>query len=139
MDLNDISIHFAHPAYQLASRFAARDTGIRHFQTWTADETQRRLGEAQVLVLSGFWNNAMLDECGKLKFIQVCAAGFDQFDQARIRAQGIRLVHAGGVNANAVSDHAMALILAFTRQVHLARDNQRQRHWRGSGRGCFQT
>lgn len=131
MNLNDFCIHFAHPAYQLASRFAARNTGIEHFQTWTGDQTRQRMGESNVLVLSGFWNNALLDQAGALRFIQVCAAGFEQFDQSRIRAQGIRLAHGGGVNANAVSDHAMALILALNRQLHLARDNQHRHHWRG--------
>ena len=31
----------------------------------------------------------------------------------------------------AVAQHAMALILALKRQLHVARDNQMRRHWRG--------
>ena len=38
---------------------------------------------------------------------------------------------AQGVNARAVAEHAMSLILAMTRQLHLARDNQVKHHWRG--------
>ena len=40
-----LTIHFAHPAYRLAERFALRDTGIAHFQTWNAegDECSRAL------------------------------------------------------------------------------------------------
>ena len=46
-------------------------------------------------------------------------------------AGGLRLANASGVNMNAVSDHAMALMLGLMRQLHVARDNQRKHHWRG--------
>jgi D-2-hydroxyacid dehydrogenase (NADP+) len=45
-------------------------------------------------------------------------------------AQGIRLASAAGVNANAVAEHAMAMILALRRQLHTGRDNQAAKHWR---------
>jgi D-2-hydroxyacid dehydrogenase (NADP+) len=32
------------------------------------------------------------------------------------------------VNERAVAEHAMSLILALTRQIHLARDNQTAKH-----------
>lgn len=128
--LSDLRIHFAHGAYRLAERFDARGTGITHFQTWTPEDTRRRIGESHVLVTSGFWRNEFLAEAEALRFIQVCAVGYDQFDQAAIAAQEVRLANAAGVNANAVSDHAFALILSLTRQLHLGRDNQKHRHWR---------
>ena len=130
MDLNDITIHFSHSAYQLSTLFEQRETGIKHFQTWNSDELRARMGDGDVLVLSGFWKNDMLAAADKLRFIQVCAAGFDQFDQDAIRTQGVRLANASGVNVNAVSDHAMALLLSLTRQLHTGRDNQRQANWR---------
>jgi phosphoglycerate dehydrogenase-like enzyme len=125
------TIHFAHPAYRLAERFAPRTTGLHHFQTWTPDDTRARIGEGDVLVLSGFWRNDMLPAAGRLRFIQCCAAGIDQFDQAALRARGVRLANASGANANAVSEHALALILGLTRQLHTGRDNQKRGHWRG--------
>jgi phosphoglycerate dehydrogenase-like enzyme len=127
----DLTIQFAHIAYRLAERFRLRETGIAHFQTWTPEETLARVAEADVLVLSGFWRPQMLDRAGRLRFIQVSAAGYDNFDLAALGRRGIRLANGQGVNSNAVSEHAMALILAFTRQIHLGRDNQRRKHWRG--------
>ncbi|MBT7286114.1 MAG: D-2-hydroxyacid dehydrogenase, partial [Rhodospirillaceae bacterium] len=106
MDLSDITIHFAHPAYQLSALFEQRETGIKHFQSWNPEDLRARMGDGDVLVLSGYWKNDMLATADKLRFIQVCAAGFDQFDQDAIRAQGVRLANASGVNVNAVSDHA---------------------------------
>lgn len=131
MKKSDITIHFAHSAYQFSTMLDKRDTGINHFQTWTPDETRARIAEGDVLIATGFWKNDLLPLAQNLKFIQVCGAGYDQFDQDAIRAQGVRLANASGVNVNAVSDHAMALTLSLTRQLHTGRDNQHDHHWRG--------
>ena len=131
MNKDDITIHFAHSAYQFSTMLDKRDTGINHFQTWTPDDTRARIAEGDVLISTGFWRNDLLPLADNLKFIQVCGAGYDQFDQNAIRAQGVRLANASGVNVNAVSDHAMALTLSLTRQLASARDNQRDHHWRG--------
>ena len=124
-------VHFAHVAYRFAERFALRRTGIGHFQTWSRDDTLARIGEAHVLVLSGFWSDEMLGHAANLRFIQACGAGYDQFGLDTLRARGIRLANGSGVNRNAVSDHAMALLLALTRHVHTGRDRQREHAWRG--------
>ena len=131
MNLDKITIHFSHPAYQLSALFDRRATGIKHFQTWTREDLRARIDEGDVLVISGYWNNDLLSATDKLRFIQVCGAGYDMFDLDAVRAKGIRLAHASGINVNGVSDHAMALLLALTRQIHTGRDNQRQAHWRG--------
>ena len=69
-DTSALNIHFAHSAYQLADRFAARRTGIQHFQTFTPKDTRARIGEGHVLVASGFWKNDFLDEAKALQFVQ---------------------------------------------------------------------
>ncbi len=130
-DRKDLTICFAHVAYQMAARFAARETGIDHFQVWSVDDELARIGEADVLVVSGFWRNELLTRAPKLRFIQSIGAGVDQFPQDELRARGIRLASARGVNKNAVSEHTMAQILAFARHIHTGRDNQYKRHWRG--------
>ncbi len=127
----EITVQFAHAAYRLAERFELRETGISHVQTWTPEETLARLPEADVLVISGFWDDELLAAADRLRFIQVCAAGYDRFGLEALGARGIRMANGRGVNANAVSEHAMAMILAFARQIHLGRDSQRRRHWRG--------
>ena len=128
--LSQFSVHFAHSAYNLAERFAARNTGVSHFQTWNTDDLKTRVHEANVLVLSGFWHNDLIPLASNLRYIQACAVGYDQFDQAALSASGVHLSNTHGVNANAVSEHAIGLILGLTRHLHVARDNQRARHWR---------
>lgn len=127
----DLTICFAHVAYQMTTRFDARATGIQNFQVWTPADLRARLPEAHVLVVSGFWRNDLLEAAPNLRFIQAIGAGVDQFDQAALRERGIRLASARGVNKNAVSEHAMAHILAFARHIHTGRDNQHKQYWRG--------
>jgi len=126
-----LTICFAHGAYRMAERFALRHTGIAHFEVRTADELARRLPQADVLVVSMLWKNELAGSAGKLKFIQSISAGTDQYDRALLRERGIRLASAGGVNAEAVAEHAMALMLALARRLPEARDNQAARRWRG--------
>ncbi len=64
-------------------------------------------------------------------FVQSISAGTDQYARDAFAARGVRLASAAGVNANAVAEHAMALILALARRLPEARDNQARRHWRG--------
>ena len=127
----NLTICFAHVAYRMAERFALRGTGIRHFQVNSLDELTARLGEFDVLSVSMLWRNEFIARAPRLAFIQSISAGTDQYARDALAAAGIRLASAQGVNAEAVAQHAMALILALTRQLHLARDNQARRHWRG--------
>jgi phosphoglycerate dehydrogenase-like enzyme len=127
---SELTVCFAHAAYRMAERFALRATGIRHFQVGTLDELVSRIGEADVLSVSGLWRNELIARAPRLALIQSISAGTDQYDRAALQAAGIRLASAHGVNAEAVAQHAMALILALVRQLHLARDNQARRHWR---------
>lgn len=127
----ELNICFAHTAYQMSATFERRGTGLRHFQAWLPEEVTARIGEANILVVSGFWRNDLLDLAPQLRFIQSIGAGYDQFPLDELRRRGIRLASARGVNRNAVSEHAMAQVLALARHIHTGRDNQQRRHWRG--------
>lgn len=126
-----LTICFAHVAYQLQRQFKRRNAGVASFEVRSREELDKRIGEADVLVVSGLWRNELIDGAGKLRFIQSIGAGTDQFSRERLTARGIRLASARGVNARAVAEHAMALILALTRRLPEARDNQAKRAWRG--------
>ena len=130
-DRTQLTICFAHVAYQMQARFAARDTGIASFQVHSREELAARIHEADVVSVSMMWQNDLLDRAPRLRFIQSISAGVDQYDQARLAARGVRLASAAGVNAGAVAEHAMALILALARRLPEARDNQARQVWRG--------
>ncbi len=124
-------ICFAHVAYQLHERFSGLDTGISGIAVRDPETLEDRVGEADVLVISGLWHDGLLDRAGKLRFIQAIGAGTDQFPLEELKKRGIRLASARGVNYRAVAEHAMALILALSRRLPEARDNQANRVWRG--------
>ncbi|MFC7397762.1 D-2-hydroxyacid dehydrogenase [Chelatococcus sp. GCM10030263] len=127
----DDLIHFLHPAYDFAAELSARQAGLRCVQSRSFAEALPKMAETDILVVSSLWTSDILAKAPKLKWVQSPGAGYDQFDLARLKAAGIKLSHASGLNANAVSEHALALILTFTRQLHLARDRQRRAEWRG--------
>jgi D-2-hydroxyacid dehydrogenase (NADP+) len=127
----NLTVCFAHVAYRMADRFALRQSGIRHFEVRSIEELTVRIADADVLSISGLWRNSLIGRAPKLKFIQSISAGTDQYSRDGLKAAGIRLASGHGVNARAVAEHAMSLILAMTRQLHFARDNQAKHHWRG--------
>jgi D-2-hydroxyacid dehydrogenase (NADP+) len=130
-DRSNLTVCFAHVAYRLGERFAARKAGLRHVEVRTREDLDARIVDADVLVVSGLWRNELIARAPKLRFIQSIGAGVDQFDRDALHARGVRLASAQGVNERAVAEHAMALILALMRHIPAARDNQRRRHWRG--------
>jgi phosphoglycerate dehydrogenase-like enzyme len=128
---DSLTVCFAHAAYQMQATFDALGTGIANFELRDRVTLDQRIGEADVLVVSGLWHNGLIDLGGKLRFVQSIGSGTDQFDKAALAARGIRLASTAGVNARAVSEHTMALILALARRLPEARDNQAARVWRG--------
>ena len=55
-----LTIAFAHVAYRAAEEFAARRTGVAHFEVRTLEDLERRAREADVLVVSGLWRNTLI-------------------------------------------------------------------------------
>ena len=128
---DELVICFAHVAYRMGEAFARRQTGIKFIEVRSVDELQSAAAQAHVVVTSGHWRNELLDSAPNLRFVQSISAGTDQYDKDRFRQKGVRLASAKGVNEKAVAEHAMALILALSRQLHTGRDHQTAKHWRG--------
>ena len=128
---DDVIVHFAHPAYQFGSCLESRDPRVNFIETRTHQETSARINEGHVLVVTGLWQNVYIETGVNLKFIQACGAGYNQFDLDALATKGLRFANASGVNVNAVSDHAIALMLGLVRKIHHARDNQHAKYWRG--------
>src|SRR4030095_7835737 len=118
-----LTICFAHAAYQMKDRFDLRKTGIKNFQVRGYGDFEKRAGEADVVVVSGMWKNEITPHAGNLKFIQSISSGMDQYSREQLAAKGVRLASAAGVNARAVAEHAISLILAIARRLPAGRDN----------------
>lgn len=125
------TICFAHAAYQLAEEFSARGREARVLVARSADELAAVIADAEVLCVSGLWQSQLLEHAPRLRLIQATSVGVDQFDLPALRARGIRLCNARGLNADAVAEHGMALMLSTARHLAAARDRQARRQWRG--------
>ena len=128
---DDLTICFAHAAYQMKTVFDALNTGIRNFEVRDRAELDARAQEADVIVCSGMWHNGLIQSASRLRFVQSISSGTDQYDKPAMAAANMRLASAAGVNARAVAEHAMGLILAMARRLPEARDNQTRHLWRG--------
>jgi D-2-hydroxyacid dehydrogenase (NADP+) len=127
----NLTICFAHAAYRMKDRFELRKTGINNFEVRAYDDLVKRIGEADVVLASGMWKNDLIAHAPRLKFIQSISSGMDQYSKEKLAAEGVRLASAAGVNARAVAEHAIALVLAVARRIPEARDNQAKKVWRG--------
>ncbi len=127
----EMTVLFAHPAYQLGSEFARRSTGIRALEARSLTEIAPLAAQADIMCMSGLWRDEHIANAPKLQFVQSISAGINNFGQDAFRARGIRLASAQGVNAIAVAEHAMALMLALNRLLPEGRDHQAKTHWRG--------
>ena len=130
-DRATLKLCFAHAAYRLGERFALRNTGLHVTEVRDREALAKALPETDVLVVSGLWHNDLLNHAPRLKFIQSISSGTDQFGRDALQAHGIKLASAAGVNAGAVAEHALSLMLALSRRLAEARDNQTARQWRG--------
>ena len=127
----DTHVLFAHVAYEFTEPFTARNTGMTFDIARNYDELAAKLPNADVLSVSMMWKNELAAKNPRLKLIQSISAGTDQYDRAVLKQHGIRLASGHGVNANAVAEHAISLMLALSRQLHFLRDAQTAKTWRG--------
>ncbi len=125
----NLTIGVCHPAYRIEPVIRQRLPETRVFQESTTSAIEKRMPKIDLLAISGAWHNSLLKGAERLKWIQSIGVGFDQFPLDELKSCGIRLSNATGVNANAVSEHAMALILALVRRLHEACQNRQRRHW----------
>jgi D-2-hydroxyacid dehydrogenase (NADP+) len=126
----DLTIGVCHTAYQIEPVIRERLPEVHVFQEWSTQAMMPRMSEVDVLVVSGAWDDSLLEHAEKLKWIQSIGMGYNQFPLEELERRGIRLTNAVGVNANAVSEHALALVLTLARRLPEARDNQHRKHWR---------
>ena len=91
---------------------------------------------AQASYLVGFADMLVKDElfavAPQLRLVQVLSAGYDRADIGAARRAGVPLANNGGANSVAVSEHALLLMLAVSRQLIRQHANVVAGRWRGN-------
>ena len=83
-------------------------------------ELIRRIGDAEVVVnirAHARFTDRVLAACPHLRLISIWGTGTDNVDLDACRTRGVAVTNTPGVNAHAVAEHTLALLLAVTRRV----------------------
>lgn len=81
------------------------------------EEAERELWDAEVLIPEHIAvGTALLKKAPQLKLVQT-GAGYDNVDLAACTCAGVQVCNASGINAAAVAEHVMALILCWYKNI----------------------
>ena len=81
------------------------------------DEAEQELTDADVLIPEHIRiDEGILQKAPKLKLVQT-GAGYDNVDVNACTRHGVQVCNAAGVNANAVAEHVMAMILCWYKNI----------------------
>jgi D-3-phosphoglycerate dehydrogenase len=83
-------------------------------------ELIRRVGDARAVINIRSYSKftgRVLAACPALRFISIWGTGTDNVDLAACTARNVAVMNTPGVNAHAVAEHALALMLAVTRAI----------------------
>jgi phosphoglycerate dehydrogenase-like enzyme len=85
-------------------------------------------------VIAWSMRNGEIEDAKRLKWVQTISAGVDRIDLKLLRERGILVTNSSGVHAPNISEHIVALMLAFARRLPTHFANQ-QRHAFSSDEG----
>ena len=95
-------------------------------------ELVRRVGDADIVIsLRAYtrFSESALAACPSVRMISIWGTGTDNVDLAACRRRGVTVANTPGVNANAVAEHTLALILAVTRRIPSLDRDVRSGQW----------
>jgi phosphoglycerate dehydrogenase-like enzyme len=97
-------------------------------------EYKKAMADAEYLVgfVDGLVDEALYKDGPHLKLVQLLSAGYDKADIAAARRGGVPIANNGGANSVAVSEHAMLLALAVSRQLVVQHKSVSAGRWRGN-------
>jgi len=124
--LNVLLMYRPNPEHEEALRRAAP---AAQFETAADERSAADLIREADAVLGNRYFLQSLPHARRLRWMQSNSTGVDLILRAGPALDGIVLTCARGVYDDEVADHAVALVLALARGLHLARDSQRERRW----------
>lgn len=81
------------------------------------------------VLLAGFFSKDLFLAAKKLKWIQAWGAGVDRLFTPEVVQSQVIVTSAGGIHPTPVSEHALGLMLCFSRKLHVFIRNQTERKW----------
>ena len=112
----------------LAASVAASLPGVEVWSPETRDEADARLTDADV-VLGFAARPANFERARNLRWIHSTAAGVGGVLFPALVDSDVVVTNSRGLHADSMAEHAIGLMLSFTRKLHRSRDAQRERRW----------
>jgi len=115
----------------LLTQYAPADFAVTVYPASVPDQEKIQLvQDADFLILfPGYLSEPVLRAAKNVKLIQLVSVGFDRMDLKLCRALGIPVANNGGTNALDVTEHTVAMILAFYRRMVAMDANVRAGRW----------
>jgi len=113
---------------ELARKLAADVAHVSVLSPATREEADALLPEADV-VLGFAVRPANFERARRLRWIHSTAASVTGVLFPELAASDVIVTNARGLHADAMAEHALAMMLAFARKLHRARDAQRAHEW----------
>lgn len=97
-------------------------------------EYREAIAEAEYLVgfVAGLVKKELFELGPNLRLVQLLSAGYDESDLDAARAAAVPVCNNGGANSVAVSEHAILLMLAVSRQLVRQHKSVAAGNWRGN-------
>lgn len=90
------------------------------YKRTSRDEVLSRLEDADVVFVDSFTlDKSIIERCKNLKFIGISATGYNHVDLEAAKKHGIAVANVPAYAAEAVAQHAIALLLAITNNIEL--------------------
>jgi phosphoglycerate dehydrogenase-like enzyme len=125
-------VRFPNGIWNLPPEFAQRIPQtvphVRVFSPATREEAEALLPRADV-VLGFAVRPTNFAQAVRLKWIHSTAASVTGVLFPELVASDVQVTNARGLHADAMAEHALAMMLSFARKLHHARDAQRVREW----------
>lgn len=88
---------------------------VTMYEGTTPEQAAARIGDAEIVLLNKTRITAeTLDQCKKLKLISVIATGYNTVDVVSAKQKGILVCNVPSYGSEAISQHAIALLLELT-------------------------
>jgi phosphoglycerate dehydrogenase-like enzyme len=104
-----------------------------HAKVWTAPELERDPNgyrDAEVALVTGWLAPERLNEARALRWVQTAGAGVDRLLSPELVARSeLVITNGSGIHAQPIAEHVFGLLLAFTRNLHLAIARQPEQQW----------
>lgn len=130
MKKNILAVIPMEPCHRQALEKVAPDCEIIY--TTTADVTREQVESANIIL--GNVPAGYINASEKLELLQLNSAGTDAYTAGGVLGEKTVLTNATGAYGKAVAEHMFGMMFMLMKKLHLYRDHQNERVWKGEGK-----